>query len=547
MKKLLSLLLALVLTLTLFASCGETEQALTATELLDLGEKYLLDLDYEQAIVYFNQVIEVEPRNSRAYMGAAEAYVGLGDTDSAINLLKTALDVFTDDEEVTIQLLEMLIEIDPTNVEWYLELAQIYINNSDRTSAISILKQGMDYVGDDKTQLYDKLIEIDSDTTEWYFELAEVYEALSNIPSAVDTLELGLNNFDDDATKIDFSEELIEIDETNAEWYLTIAYIYIAQGDTDSAIAILREGLEKASDTTEIEALLNQLSPDLSELKPTSMYSYDEDGNITNSLEYEYYSNGNMAKSTFVSEYGATSVNEYDSNGNIVKSTSYSADGDSGTINEYEYDDNGNIVTQTYSMDGLVWSIVEYEYDTSGNLVRQINNNASYTHSGGVYSDAEWHTGYIYYEYEYDSDGNITKKIARYEYGDSASRHGFSDDSGEFHAYGTQTTEYEYDEDGNVTKITTTNSSTDGTVVVSSNEVSSVSTGTTSTPTVEYDAYGKVISYSYSTTIDGVTTTYYTEYEYEYNDDGKVQKCVMTTYNADTGNITAVGTLERIS
>ncbi len=114
MKKLLSIILAITLVLTLFAACGETEQALTSTELLDLGEKYLLDLDYEQAIVYFNQVIEVEPRNSRAYMGAAEAYVGLGDTESAINILKTALEVFTDDEDVTIELLEMLIEIDPT-------------------------------------------------------------------------------------------------------------------------------------------------------------------------------------------------------------------------------------------------------------------------------------------------------------------------------------------------------------------------------------------------------------------------------------------------
>ena len=148
MKKLLSIILAITLTLTLFASCGETEKALTSTELLDLGEKYLLDLDYEQAIVYFNQVIEVEPRNSRAYMGAAEAYVGLGDTESAIELLKTALDVFSDDEDVTIELLEMLIEIDPTTAEWYLDLAQIYIDKGDTDKAIEILKDGLNNASD---------------------------------------------------------------------------------------------------------------------------------------------------------------------------------------------------------------------------------------------------------------------------------------------------------------------------------------------------------------------------------------------------------------
>ncbi|MCD8107936.1 MAG: BspA family leucine-rich repeat surface protein [Oscillospiraceae bacterium] len=148
MKKLLSFTIAIVLILTTFASCGETDKALTATELLDLGEKYLLDLDYEQATVYFNQVIEVEPRNSRAYMGAAEAYVGLGDTESAINILKTALEVFTDDEEVTIELLKMLIEIDPTTAEWYLDLAQIYINQGNTDKAIEVLQQGLTNASD---------------------------------------------------------------------------------------------------------------------------------------------------------------------------------------------------------------------------------------------------------------------------------------------------------------------------------------------------------------------------------------------------------------
>ncbi|MCD7785513.1 MAG: BspA family leucine-rich repeat surface protein [Oscillospiraceae bacterium] len=143
MKKLFSIVLALVLILTTFTSCGKPKTALTATELLDLGEKYLLDLDYEQAIVYFNQVIEVEPRNSRAYMGAAEAYIGLGDTESAINILKTALEVFSDDESVTIGLLEMLIEIDPTTAEWYLDLAQIYINQENTDKAIEVLQQGL--------------------------------------------------------------------------------------------------------------------------------------------------------------------------------------------------------------------------------------------------------------------------------------------------------------------------------------------------------------------------------------------------------------------
>jgi tetratricopeptide (TPR) repeat protein len=63
-------------------------QPLTAAELLYLGEKYLLELDYEQAIVYFEQLIDIEPRNPRGYTGLAEAYLALGDTDKAREALE---------------------------------------------------------------------------------------------------------------------------------------------------------------------------------------------------------------------------------------------------------------------------------------------------------------------------------------------------------------------------------------------------------------------------------------------------------------------------
>ena len=54
---------------------------------IDLGEKYLIELNYEQALVQFLNVIEVEPMNSRGYTGAADAYIGLGEIDKAITIL----------------------------------------------------------------------------------------------------------------------------------------------------------------------------------------------------------------------------------------------------------------------------------------------------------------------------------------------------------------------------------------------------------------------------------------------------------------------------
>jgi tetratricopeptide (TPR) repeat protein len=79
---------------------GKTETPLTAAQLLELGEKYLLELDYEQAIIYFEQLIEIEPRNARGYTGLAEAYIGLGDIDNAREALERGIDATGGDPEV---------------------------------------------------------------------------------------------------------------------------------------------------------------------------------------------------------------------------------------------------------------------------------------------------------------------------------------------------------------------------------------------------------------------------------------------------------------
>jgi|GEM_PF-6897547 len=103
MKKAISLLLCAVLILALVASCAKPAVPLSSSELLNLGEKFLLEFDYEQAIVQFLAVIEIEPMNARAYLGAAEAYVGLGDTPAAIAILTQGL-AATDDAAIAAML-----------------------------------------------------------------------------------------------------------------------------------------------------------------------------------------------------------------------------------------------------------------------------------------------------------------------------------------------------------------------------------------------------------------------------------------------------------
>ncbi len=115
----------------------------TTTKQLSLGEKYLSELEYDKAIVAFNKVIDIEPRNMKAYLGLCEAYVGLNQTDEAIRILENAIEVIVKSYEDT--------GVSPENSEnIYLRLADMYENSGNREKAFLILKDGYSILGTNK-------------------------------------------------------------------------------------------------------------------------------------------------------------------------------------------------------------------------------------------------------------------------------------------------------------------------------------------------------------------------------------------------------------
>ena len=58
------------------------------TEMLSTAQKYLVEADYERAIAEFNKIIELDPTNAEAYLGLAEAYEKNGQRDKAIETLE---------------------------------------------------------------------------------------------------------------------------------------------------------------------------------------------------------------------------------------------------------------------------------------------------------------------------------------------------------------------------------------------------------------------------------------------------------------------------
>lgn len=102
----ISILVILLAVANVFLYIYVTSPAQKAGKQLDLGQQYLLELEYEEAVAAFEIVIEIEPKNVAAYMGMAEAYIGMGDIDQAIRVLKRGYRE-TGDEELG-SLLEQL-------------------------------------------------------------------------------------------------------------------------------------------------------------------------------------------------------------------------------------------------------------------------------------------------------------------------------------------------------------------------------------------------------------------------------------------------------
>ncbi len=74
-KRPLRLAAVLLLLLALLTAC--VSKSAQAQEKIELGRKYLTELNYTEAVASFTEAIELDPDSIPAYMGRAEAYVGL--------------------------------------------------------------------------------------------------------------------------------------------------------------------------------------------------------------------------------------------------------------------------------------------------------------------------------------------------------------------------------------------------------------------------------------------------------------------------------------
>lgn len=158
MKRIFLIAFACILVLV-----GCASNALTWQEQYDLGIRYLNEGNYNEAIICFTAAIEIDEKNTSAYISRAHAYLKTNQMEKAL----------TDYEKV--------IEIDNTITEAYTGIADIYYSQNEYEKTNDILEKAEGNVATNSDELYNgKIVKIYSVDGEKVINIQELEKYLSN-------------------------------------------------------------------------------------------------------------------------------------------------------------------------------------------------------------------------------------------------------------------------------------------------------------------------------------------------------------------------------
>lgn len=215
----LRLIVAVLLEVFLFTACASG--ASKANEKIELGQKYLTELNYTEAVAAFTEVIKIDPSNIEAYAGRAEAYKGLKQYEEAKADYTTVI--------------EKADDMPYTQAQAYAGRAEVYDLTDDTTAAESDYSAALGLLENEdvgkKENIAEKLIrELKIKVLQFH---AEVCMKLGLYDKAMEDYakleELGVNMSEDDAP------ESSQQDESSAGG----AYVWSYTDDEDNVTQML--------------------------------------------------------------------------------------------------------------------------------------------------------------------------------------------------------------------------------------------------------------------------------------------------------------------
>jgi|GEM_PF-5860139 len=141
-KRVIAFFVLFVMILTVLVGCAKVKDT---SAMLSLGEKYLSELNYEQAVVQFLKVIDIEPKNVRAYLGGADAYLHLDKQPEAVDLLAQGV---ANTGNPNIQ--HALDGVEISGIDGYIAIAEAYRAEGWQDREIELLNRVYKETGDER-------------------------------------------------------------------------------------------------------------------------------------------------------------------------------------------------------------------------------------------------------------------------------------------------------------------------------------------------------------------------------------------------------------
>lgn len=423
-------------TLAILQNHQAADKPVTAQEHIDLGRIYLTELSYEKAVLEFTEAIEIEPLNPDAYLGRAEAYVGMGDTEKAVEVLEEGFDK-TGDGRIRDMLEKMQTDAIITSlVSEKEEMETLYIPISVKHfSKYNSTDIGSNIIPADKWNYY---VQYDSNGNTTYVSLCkQKYERIDHLGVDVsisyynDLFNIWIDGSDNKFINIPQPSPAFSYCNKDGDllWYTETEY--------DENFRIIKQNY------------------------------YNGNGYFSNYERYVYTPEGNISECYH--KYGENDEYlyydcVYDSNKKIATETHYYENGTSYFVSSYKYDANQNLISKTDNWGDT--GETTYEYDLNGNLIKENHNSGTINYESTYKYDLNnnvientWKSGDVSYKYFYDTNGNKIKDITYDINGSVSSKTQYKYDSNNnriwsYWEYDTGTHEelYTYDFNGNLIK-----------------------------------------------------------------------------------------------
>ncbi len=240
---------------------------------------YAEEKDYGAAAAELEKILELDDKNIQAYLDISLIYIEQNMTDKAVQILQKGYEL-TNDGEIKTRLDELL-------KEQALEQGNKFLSENDYQKA---------------AEEFQKVLDIDKKCIEAYIGKTEAYTKMNETDKAIQCLQSGIDETDSEELKTKLDEikvkQLLEnadklyaqneydearkeyknvlvIDGENVKAYLGMAYAFLAMDNEDSAIEILNAGFEKTKDS-QIEEKLNEIQLSVY-LKAAEQYLDDEE------------------------------------------------------------------------------------------------------------------------------------------------------------------------------------------------------------------------------------------------------------------------------